>query len=135
MTVVNPKSTPVQKVINANLTLNDKISNDDLLDRKAFNANLLVVHWSEHMIDHKKIYLIQKCPCLSNQPPKKKKKKKKKKQFELNVKSKSTVEEYTAFLRMLTTRKITRLLLLEVFTLTIGRTLQQNFPLRSSQIQ
>lgn len=131
MTVVNPKSTPVQKVINANLTLNDKISNDDLLDRKAFNANLLVVHWSEHMIDHKKIYLIQKCPCLSKQTHKKKKKK----QFELNVKSKSTVEEYTAFLRMLTTRKITRLLLLEVFTLTIGRTLQQNFPLRSSQIQ
>ena len=129
MTVVNPKSTPVQKVINANLTLNDKISNDDLLDRKAFNANLLVVHWSEHMTDHKKIYLIQKCPCLSKQTHKKKKK------FELNVKSKSTVEEYTAFLRMLTTRKITRLLLLEVFTLTIGRTLQQNFPLRSSQIQ
>ena len=129
MTVVNPKSTPVQKVINANLTLHDKISNDDLLDRKAFNANLLVVHWSEHMIDHKKIYLIQKCPCLSKQTHKKKKK------FELNVKSKSTVEEYTAFLRMLTTRKITRLLLLEVFTLTIGRTLQQNFPLRSSQIQ
>ena len=55
MTVVNPKSTPVQKVINANLTLHDKISNDDLLDRKAFNTNLLVVHWSEHMIDHKKI--------------------------------------------------------------------------------
>ena len=50
MTVVNPKSTPVQKVINANLTLNDKISNDDLLDRKAFNANLLVVHWSEHRL-------------------------------------------------------------------------------------
>ena len=44
------------------------------LDRKAFNANLLVVHWSEHMIDHKKIYLIQKCPCLSNQTHKKKKK-------------------------------------------------------------
>ena len=130
MTVVNPKSTPVQKVINANLTLHDKISNDDLLDRKAFNANLLVVHWSEHMIDHKKIYLIQTCPRLSKQTHKKKKKK-----FELNVKSKSTVEEYTAFLRMLTTRKITRLLLLEVFTLTIGRTLQQNFPLRSSQIQ
>ena len=81
MTVVNPKSTPVQKVINANLTLHDKISNDDLLDRKAFNANLLVVHWSEHMIDHKKIYLIQKCPCLSNQTHKKKKKKKKKKKL------------------------------------------------------